>query len=127
MKQAQKLKFKSLQLDSNPQSLTTTHNPQNHRTRIHNPQLTFAPASSEEFLDLQAIIECGLTLKLVRDMTRTYNQMHRTDKYSQHSSIIWSFLLNSLVFLYELSRYGLESSCSHLKYKFLAYFEQGVP
>ena len=29
------------------------------------------------------------TLKRVRDMIRTYSQMHRTDKYSQHSSIIW--------------------------------------
>ena len=50
----------------------------------------FAPASSKEFLDIQATIECGFTLKRVRDMTRTYSQMHRTDKYSEHSSIIWS-------------------------------------
>ena len=40
-------------------------------------------------LDIQATIECGFTLKRVRDMTRTYSQMHRTDKYSEHSSIIW--------------------------------------
>ena len=33
-------------------------------------------------------IECGFTLKRVRDMTRTYSQMHRTDKNSEHSSII---------------------------------------
>ena len=32
--------------------------------------------------------ECGFNLKRVRDMIRTYSQMHRTDKYSQHSSII---------------------------------------
>ena len=31
-------------------------------------------ASSKEFLDIQATIECGLTLKRVRDMTRTYSQ-----------------------------------------------------
>ena len=48
-----------------------------------------APASSKEFLDIQATIECGFTLKRLRDMTRTYSQMHRTDKYSEHSSIIW--------------------------------------
>ena len=30
----------------------------------------------------------------VRDMIRTYSQMHRTDKYSQHSSIIWPVWLN---------------------------------
>ena len=33
----------------------------------------FAPASSKEFLDIQATIECGFTLKRVRDMTRTYS------------------------------------------------------
>ena len=33
----------------------------------------FVPASSKEFLDIQATIECGFTLKRVRDMTRTYS------------------------------------------------------
>ena len=33
-------------------------------------------------------IECRFTLKRARDMIITYSQMHRTDKYSQHSSII---------------------------------------
>ena len=33
----------------------------------------FAPASSKKFLDIQATIECGFTLKHVRDMTRTYS------------------------------------------------------
>ena len=42
-----------------------------------------ATASSKEFLDLQATTECGFTLKRVRDMIRTYIQMHRTDKFSQ--------------------------------------------
>ena len=54
----------------------------------------FAPASSKEFLDIQATTECGFTLKRVRDMIKTYSQMHRTDKYSQHSSIIWPAWLN---------------------------------
>ena len=49
----------------------------------------FAPASSKEFLDIQATIECGFTLKRVRDTTGTCSQMHRTDKYSEDSSIIW--------------------------------------
>ena len=31
----------------------------------------FAPASSKEFLDIQATIECGFTLSRVRGMTRT--------------------------------------------------------
>ena len=38
----------------------------------------------KEFLDIQATH----TLKHVCDMIKTYSQMHRTDKYSQHSSII---------------------------------------
>ena len=50
--------------------------------------------SSKEFLDIEATVECGFTLKLVRDMIKTYNQMPRTDKYSQHSSIIWPVWLN---------------------------------
>ena len=51
----------------------------------------FSPASSKELLDIQATIECGLTLKRVRDMARTYSQMQRRDKYSEHSSIIGQF------------------------------------
>ena len=34
----------------------------------------FVPASSKEFLDIQATIECGFTLKHVCDMTKTYSQ-----------------------------------------------------
>ena len=72
-------------------------------------------------------IECGFTLKRVRDMIKTYSQMHRTDKYSQHSSIIWPAWLNGWVFVYELSGCGFESSCSHFTFRFRACFEQGVP
>ena len=35
----------------------------------------FAPASSKEFLDIQATIECGFTLKRVRDMIKTYSDV----------------------------------------------------
>ena len=35
-----------------------------------------APASSKEFLDIQATVEYGFTLKLVRDMIKTYNQIY---------------------------------------------------
>ena len=34
----------------------------------------FAPASSKEFLDIQATIEDGFTLIRIRDMTRRYSQ-----------------------------------------------------
>ena len=57
----QNLKFKWLQLDSNPRSLCT-------RTSH------FAPVSSKDFLDIQATIECGFTLKRVHDMTRTHSR-----------------------------------------------------
>ena len=40
--------------------------------------------------------------------------MHHTDKYSQHSSIIWPVWLNRSVFVYELSDSGFEFNCSHL-------------
>ena len=43
---------------------------------------------SKAFLDSQATMECGFTLKRVRKMIRTYSQMKRTDKYLQRSSII---------------------------------------
>ena len=92
-----------------------------------NPPSDMAPASSKEFLDIQATVECGFTLKLVRDMIKRYNQMHRTDKYSQHSSIIWPVWLNGWVFVYELSGSGFESRCSHLTFRYGACFEQGVP
>ena len=33
----------------------------------------FTSASSKEFLDIQVTVECGFTLKRVRDMKRTYH------------------------------------------------------
>ena len=55
--------------------------------------------------------ECGFTLKRVRHMTRTYSQMHCTNKCSEHSSVIWPVRPNGLVFLYELSGSGFEFIC----------------
>ena len=55
----------------------------------------FASASSEEFLFIQASIDCGFTLKRVRDMTRTYSQMHFIDKSSEQSSISFAVWVNS--------------------------------
>ena len=46
-------------------------------------------------------------------MIITKSQMHRTDRYSQHSSIIWPFWLNGWVFVYKLNGCGLESGCCH--------------
>ena len=59
-------------------------------------------------------------------MTRTYSQMYREDKYSEHSWIISSVQPNGWVFVYELSGFSFESSCSHLIFRISACFEQGV-
>ena len=60
-------------------------------------------------------------------MIRTCSQMHRADKYSQHSSIIWPVWLNGWAFVYEVSGCGFESRCSHLNFRCRVSFEQGVP
>ena len=49
------------------------------------------------------------TCKRVRDMTRTYSQMHRTNKYSLLSSIIWPVCLNGWAFVYEVNGCRFES------------------
>ena len=85
-----------------------------------------APVLSKEFLDIKSTTECGFTLKHIHDMIVTYRQTHHTDKYSQHSSIIWPVWLNHWVFVYELSAYGFESGCSHLNLIYYTCFELGV-
>ena len=37
--------------------------------------------------------------------------MHHTDKYSQHSSIIWPVWVNGWLFIFKLSSCRFESSC----------------
>ena len=82
---------------------------------------------SKKFLFIQATIECGFTLKRVRDMAETYSPMYRTDYYSQESRVLWSVFLNGWVFVYELSGCGFKSSCSDLNFRFCGCFEQEVP
>ena len=81
---------------------------------------------SKEFFHIQGTIECGFTLKCVCHMIKTYSQLHRTDEYSQHGSIIWPVSLNGWVLVDERSGCCFESSCSHLNSRFRACFEQGV-
>ena len=52
--------------------------------------------------------------------------MYCTDKFSQHSSIIWPFWLNGWVFIYEVSGCGFESRCSYLNFRYHICFKQGV-
>ena len=55
-----------------------------------------------------------------------YSQMHRTDKYSQHRSIISPIWLNDWVFIYEVSGCQFECRCSQLNFRYGTCFEQGV-
>ena len=73
---------------------------------------------SNPFPDIQVTIECRFTLKCVRDMMLTCSQIHGTDKYSQHSSMIWPVWINGWVFVYELSSCGTESRCCYLNFRF---------
>ena len=72
-------------------------------------------------------LDCRLTLKHVRDMIRTDSQMHRSDKYSQHSSIVWSVWANGWVFVYELTGCRFEFRCSDLNFRCRACLDQRVP
>ena len=56
----------------------------------------FRACFEKQFLEIQATIKCGSSLKRAGDMITTYSQMHRTDKYSLHSLIIWPVWLNGL-------------------------------
>ena len=74
---------------------------------------------ARSFLTFRQTVECGFTLKLIREMIITYSQMHRTDKNSQHSSIIWPVWLNGWVFVYELNDWGFESCYCQLSWEIL--------
>ena len=74
-----KLRLLFLQLVSNPELLASSAKWLNVRlrtkwfwVRLLLQTSDFAPASSKEFLDIQAAIECGFTRQGVRDITRTY-------------------------------------------------------
>ena len=60
-------------------------------------------------------------------MKITYNQMHRTDRCSQHSSVIWPVWLNGLVFVFEISGCGFKSRCRNLNFECCTCFKQRVP
>ena len=78
--------------------------------------LRFRNCFQQGVLCIQVTIECGFNLKCVRDMIRIYSQTHLTDKFSQHSSIIWPVWVNGWLFIYELSGCGFEFSCSHFNF-----------
>ena len=51
----------------------------------------FRACFEKEFLDIQATIECGFTLKHVRDMTRRYSQImvSLSHSMSNHLEVPW--------------------------------------
>ena len=51
----------------------------------------------------------------------------RTTYFLNEHSIIWPHWPSSWLFVYELSGFGFESSCSQLNFKIRTCFEQGVP
>ena len=56
--------------------------------------LHIVPIYGKEFIDIQANIERGFTLKHLCEMIGTYSQMNRIDKYLQLSSPISSVWSN---------------------------------
>ena len=70
----------------------------------------FQPPSSKEFLNIQAALECGFTLKRVRDMIQIYSQRkqlvclnHWTYKYLSLFVLLKISLYRFLFRLYEVS------------------------
>ena len=94
------------------------------RTRFRvNLHSIVAWISRNSLLETDAISEfqviATIHFEMRTDMIITYSQIHRIDKYWQHSSIIWSVWLNGWVFVYKLSGYGFESRCFHYMFKHL--------
>ena len=87
----------------------------------------FGMPRARSSLTLKQLESVDSLWKRVRDITRTCSQMHRTDKYSEHSSIIWLVWPNGWEFVWELSGSRYYSSCSHITLRFGACFEQEVP
>ena len=96
-------------------------------SRCSHLNIRYRACFEQGVFDIQSAMECGFTLKCVPDMIKkTYRQMHCTNKYSQHSPIIWPVWLNGWVFVYELSGCGFVSPCSRLSFRYHACFEKGV-
>ena len=85
-----------------------------------------APTLNKEFLDIQANYRVLIHSELVRDMIITYSQMHRTDNYSQHISVVWPVWLNGWVFVYQLTGCGFESHWYHLNLNKEFFDSQGI-
>ena len=72
------------------------------------------PASSMEFLNVQANCRLRILSETPSDMMITYSQIYCTDKYSQHSSVICQLCHNFWVFVHLQIRCGFKSAFCHL-------------
>ena len=73
-----------------------------------------------EFFDIQTTCSVD-SLWYARYKITTYSQSQCTDKYSQHSSIIWPVWLKNIVFVCKLSGCGIESCCCHWSFRHHTY------
>ena len=65
-----------------------------------------------------------ITLKCAHDIRISYSQKQHTDKYSQHSSIIWSLWLNVFECLFKkVSGYGFKFHCRQLNLRYCVCLE----
>ena len=62
--------------------------------------------------------------KCVCDLIETHIHLLHTGEYSQRSSILWPFWLNSSVFVYKLRDFLFESCFSHLTSMYDTCFEK---
>ena len=92
--------------DSNPQPLTSYTNTQSFSQTDQMIELCCEYLSLRGIWRYVIIMSCGFTPKPVSDIIIKYRLMHRKDKFSQRSSIIWPVWLNDWVFVYELSGCG---------------------
>ena len=80
-----------------------------------------APVSIKKFFDIQANIECKFNLKCVRDMKRTYSQMHHNTlnhlsnlskclSVSIRAKLLWDRVLLELLKLQISCLFGARSS-----------------
>ena len=108
-------------------SLSDCNGTRTHNHLVHERTLNHLAKLVKWLSCVVSTSECRFTLKCLRDMIRTYSQMHHTSKYSQHGSIIWRVWLNGWLFVYKLSGCGFESRCNHLNFRYCACFEEVVP
>ena len=76
-----------------------------------NSLLETGAISEWQLNDLASLAKCYIVYMLI-----TYSQMYHTDKFSEHSWIIWSVWLNGSVFAYELCGCKFDTRCCQISF-----------